>query len=417
MKPVHRTTLFLGLGLLVLGAFRSARLARADAFYRSARIESIRQATLLEPGNALYPAGVAEWVAAREGDPRPDLVRAIGLNPRDPALHIRLGLEQEQRGNSGEAERQLLVAADVSAKFTPRWTLANFYFRAGNEGSFWRWARAALSISYGDRRPLFDLCWKLGADAREILARAVPGRRDVRRDFTADLLRRGEWTAAARLSGALVEDASPAERLFFLGVTDTLLRNSRPVMAFEVWNSLCRRGILPYRPRGPGTPPRLTNTRFEQAPLRHGFDWRFTSTEGLHIAPAPAGLRINLGGDQPENCGVLTQFVVLPPGAYRLRCRYSTKTGIFSPPSASTGLHWRVYYGRNLLASSPALPLSDRGDVTLEFRVPAGARGGRIALHHLRASGATRMEGTVTLAEVTIEQRNSSSGTMRGQEP
>ena len=85
--------------------------------------------------------------------------------------------------------------------------------------------------------------------------------------------------------------------------------------------------------------------------------------------------------------------------------------------AASTGLHWRVYDGRRLLASSPALPLSDGGNVTLEFRVPAGTRGGRVALHHLRASGATRMEGTVTLAEVTIERRSPSSGTMRGQEP
>ena len=56
------------------------------------------------------------------------------------------------------AERWLLDAARVDRQYEPRWTLANFYFRQQKMDDFWKWMRAALEVSYGDRVAAFDLC-------------------------------------------------------------------------------------------------------------------------------------------------------------------------------------------------------------------------------------------------------------------
>ena len=39
--------------------------------------------------------------------------------------------------------------------------------------------RAALEVSYGDRRLAFDLCWRMTQNAEEVLAQAIPDRHEV----------------------------------------------------------------------------------------------------------------------------------------------------------------------------------------------------------------------------------------------
>ena len=73
----------------------------------------------------------------------------------------------------------MLDAARVDRQFEPRWTLANFYFRRERPDEFWKWMRAALEVSYGDRRLAFDLCWRMTQDADEVLTQAIPDQHDV----------------------------------------------------------------------------------------------------------------------------------------------------------------------------------------------------------------------------------------------
>ena len=73
-----------------------------------------------------------------------DFDRAVSLNPRSAAAWIARGLEAETAGDRKKAEASLKRAAEIDRTYLPRWTLANFYLRAGDLPSFWIWARRAM---------------------------------------------------------------------------------------------------------------------------------------------------------------------------------------------------------------------------------------------------------------------------------
>src|SRR6185437_12999593 len=108
-------------------------------------------------------------------------------------------------------------------QFEPRWTLANFYYRRGNEAEFWKWMRRALEVSYGDRTPAFDLCWRVTPDAKEILARAIPDRHDPLAAYLRYLVAkgRGDQSAPAALRLAAFQDSS--DRLALMLACDALI--------------------------------------------------------------------------------------------------------------------------------------------------------------------------------------------------
>src|SRR5579859_3821061 len=103
-----------------LGAWRSARLALA-----------------VSPDDAEYHFRL--WQSKPEGAPdiSAELDRAVSLNLRFTAAWIARGLEAESAGDGRLAEASLLRAAEIDHTYLPRWTLANFYFRAGDRTQFW----------------------------------------------------------------------------------------------------------------------------------------------------------------------------------------------------------------------------------------------------------------------------------------
>ena len=146
----------------------------------------------------------------------------------------------------GHAERWLLEAARVDRQFEPRWTLANFYFRQQKMDEFWKWMRAALEVSYGDRDAAFDLCWSAAPDAATILARAIPERHAVLAAFV------GTWWEAAGRCGAggsgLIASAGrerssgPDAEAVLDAEMDRLLAAGRWAEAREIWVNLGIRG-------------------------------------------------------------------------------------------------------------------------------------------------------------------------------
>jgi tetratricopeptide (TPR) repeat protein len=164
--------------VLALAAALAIVRARADAEFRRGTPEAVERAVDLAPSNAEYLLFRALQLDYDGADATPLLERAANLNPMSSTPRIRLGLAAEIRSDNASAEKWFLDAARIDHQFEPRWTLANFYFRRENLPEFWTWLRAALEVSYGDRRPAFDLAWRTGSPAGEI-ARAIPDRGDV----------------------------------------------------------------------------------------------------------------------------------------------------------------------------------------------------------------------------------------------
>ena len=99
--------------------------------------------------------GVCAWISARLGftasesnaeyhfrqwqalEERPELIRALKLNPRYSEAWIAMGLAAESMGDRKVAEASLHNAAAIDRAYLPKWTLANYYLRAGDMPRFW----------------------------------------------------------------------------------------------------------------------------------------------------------------------------------------------------------------------------------------------------------------------------------------
>ncbi len=333
---------------LTAAAAWSVWLARADAEFRRGTPEGVARAMELLPDNTAYLAFGALQAEYDGQDAGPLLRRIVELSPALSAPRIRLGLAAEQRGDAVEAERWLREAYSVDHQFETRWTLANFYFRQGR-AEFWTWMRSALEVSYGDRRPMFDLCWRMSSDADEIL-RVVPDREDVAADYLVFLMSRPEALAAA---------AKKVHRQELLLVaTDALLEAKRYADSVAVW-----------RQAGRAAPQGVTAPDFEAPQTGHGFDWRWTVVEGVkHHAPA----RIQLSGTQPEGVELVRQYVGgLRPGA-RYRLQWTTTAKL-------RGLEWRINGGpADFRADAEVAVLAlwyqrPRGEVRAEAQFDAGS--------------------------------------------
>lgn len=344
---------------LAAAAVWAVALARADAAFRDGRVE---QAVALMPGNAayVYEAALREEYEGR--DAASLLRRAAELNPTASAPRIRLGLLAEQRGDAAEAERWLRGSYDVDRQFETRWTLANFYLRQDRPEEFWTWIRSALEVSYGDRRPAFDLCWRMSGDAREIQRRAIPDREEVAASYLGYLMDRRQWDA---LAAAAEQVRTPA---MLLGATDALLASGRYRDAAAVWRWLGR-----AEPRG------ITGPAFEEPRTGQGFDWRTVPGEGITHLPLDGGRghRIRLNGSQAETADLLRQYA----GGLQAGSRYRLT---WQADGVIPGLQWWV-------DGKPGETFVAQAEVAL------------LTLRYQRPRGEMRAEGAIDIRRVSVE--------------
>ena len=386
MDFVRRVAGAAALAAMAVAGWFALRLAVADAAYRQGTPESVARAAALEPLNTAYLTLHALQLEYAGGDARPELEKIVRITPDASAPRIKLGLEAEARGDAGEAEKWLLDAARVDHQYEPRWTLANFYFRQQKMDQFWRWMRAALEVSYGDRSAAFDLCWREAPDASVILERAIPERHEVLAAWVWYLASRDRGDAAEaaiRLSKARDLDDAAVLNLEM----DRLVEAGRREAALQIWKSL-----------GYADPPESGNLiehpDFEAPRVGHGFDWRLIENAGVKFTPietppAPAELRISFDGMQPEACLLLEQFVGIEKGK-RYVLRWEAR-------GDATGVAWQ--------AGAESGTVHGGDDWTRgELGFAAGKDGEALALRYARPLGEARTEGSIELRHISVQE-------------
>ena len=367
---------------LALAAFFSFRLAQASAEFGRGSPESVAHALEILPRNTDYLSLRALQLEYDGGNAAPLLERAAALSPLSSAPRIRLGLAAETRGDFPAAERWLLEAARVDHQFEPRWTLANFYFRRARAAEFWKSMRAALEVSYGDRTPAFDLCWRLSQNAQEIFERAIPEQSDVLGAYLAYLLG-GHRDAAGPVAVKLAAMRDPAYTGLLEAACDALLDIGNAGDAREVWRLL-----------GHPAPRGIANGDFAHPSVNHGFDWRLLESAGVtHVHLDPAGHRILLSGKQPESRDLLRQIVAVETGQ-RYELHWETRTHGIAPPS---GIEWSVAGRREAVAAA-----EDWQKGVVSFTAPAGLV--PITLVYRRPTGQPRAEGFIEIRAVSLEE-------------
>ena len=391
----------LAAGLAAAAAW-SARLAWADAWFRTGTVAGIEKALALTPRQAAYSVRLALLVSG--GDPAraaAALERAVALNPNDARAWIELGLRDEASGDLARAEPALLRAAAESRLYLPRWTLMNYYYRRGDTERFWRWARQAVPMMWGDPRPLFRLCGRVREDG-QLIGRLEIARPEWRAAYLFYLLDAGRPDLAAPAVRGLLESRREADAPLLIEACDRLLAAGDSGDARAIWD-----GLIPARPISAGTLPGgsgglLYNGDFEISPTGRGFDWRLSALEGIGAAreDAAGGLRLTFSGGQPENAEPLSQLAPVEENtAYELRFGYRT-SGI----AAQAGPSWRIDdAGRGIaIAAGESLDSEEPAASRIPFVTPPGCRLVRVALTSRRQPGSTRMAGFIVLRKVEL---------------
>lgn len=388
----------IALAALVAASHWSLRVGYADSLFARWDPQDISGARRLAPTNAKY------WTRMR-GEGTEPLTRALALNPYNSEAWIELGLERELGGDPKEAERLLLEAVRVDRTFVPLWTLANFYFRQQRREEFWVWARRAAAIAPHDQSALFDLCWRMSQDDREILEKAIPRSRVILAQYLYYLLRTGRLQAATKAAEMLTEAGQPPDKAAVLACCDRLLESGRVLDAEGLWKRLCRAKWVPYPANAAEGGQWLNNGEFRIAPLNAGFDWRIVRNAGVEviIPKSSTGVSVEFSGRQAENCLLLEQVVPVR-GGRRYRLGYSYRTEGIPPGS---GLRWvagALGGEGGWLAESEHLSSEDWAEGALRFSTREGIDGGRIVLLYRRAPGTTRIEGVLRLRRVWLQQ-------------
>ena len=375
----------------------SARLAWADHLCRASSEEEVRRGVTLAAGDAQCWLRLAALEAARGGNPEASLERAAGLAPDDFHVWIELGIRAEARGDLARAEQYLLRSAGASTQYLPRWTLANYYFRRGDEPHFWHWTRAALDTAWSDPAPLFRLCWNMAPDPRRILEHAIPPRPQILNAYLQFLIATDRLDAALPVASRLAAVARANDLSALLWYEDKLLARASVQPATELWNALCARRLLGYTPLSLEP---LTNADFAIKPLGAGFDWRLPDPIGVSVARSRGEpLLVAFSGRQPDRCAALWQLVPVSPGA-RYRLGFTYRTNDIAP---GTGLQWRIRDGRTgaeIPADSPQLSSSEWQQAETTFRSPPDTQLVSLELAYQRSPGTTRIEGSLRLRDL-----------------
>jgi hypothetical protein len=391
MIYLHKLVALIWLVPLIIAAWFSIHLAAADAQFQLRTPESVARAIAIEPRNTDYVTLRALQLDYDGADSTPLLERAAQLSPLNSSPRIRLGLAAEIRGDFDAAEKWLLDAARVDRQFEPRWTLANFYFRRAASASsetqnverFWNAMREALAVSYGDRRPAFDLCWRMPGASSNFQDRAIPDRRDVLAAYLQYTLD-AHPDAAGPVALKLAHFSDPSDRPLLLATCDRLIATDA-ASALRLWRAI-----------GYAAPAGVFNGNFITPPLNHGFDWRLIESPGVvHTQldqPRPAR-RVALDGRQPESCALLTQVVSLEPHARYTLC-WEARTSGFSAPA---GIEWRIAELRAMIGPSDAPAFGSAAFVATSELAP-------LTLFYQRPAGQARAEGFIELSRVVIEK-------------
>lgn len=380
----------------------SVRVGWADAWFRTETVAGTEKALSLTPDQADYSVRLALLVS--DDDPAraaEALGRAVALNPRDARAWIELGLRYDAGGNSALAERALLRAAEESRTYLPRWTLMNYYFRRHDTEGFWRWAKRAVPLIWGDPLPLFHLCGRVREDG-ELIARLDIRRPEWRVAYLFYLLDAGRSDLAGPSVRRLRESHRDADAPLLLAACDRLLAAGRSGDARAIWDGLSAARRTPGGSVRGGSGGSIYNGDFAAPPTGHGFDWRLPRIEGISAAreEAPAGLRLTFSGGQPDSAEPLAQLAPVEENtAYELKFDYRT-----SEIAAGAGPNWRIGdAGRGLgIAAGESLGSEDPTEGRIAFVTPPGCRLLRVALASERRPGATRIAGYIVLRNVEL---------------
>jgi hypothetical protein len=377
----------------------STRLARADLLARHDTVDALLAASRIEPANAEYHARIASLDPSRQDQ----LLAALQLNPRNPSWWIMQSIRQEEDGDLAGAEASLLRANAVCRYYTPRWSLASFYYRQKNLSGFAQWARASMSVGYGDSESLFRMAQKLGLSSEAILRDMVPGNPDKVAAYLYMMMSDGNVDRLYQPAAKLVDLGATTSRNAVLDNSETLFLHGRTAQALDLWNRTVDARWVAFSALDPKAGKSLARGNFRGERIEKGFDWKYPVPQGVSVSAAESdgSLRLEFSGKEPPACELASQLIpLLPRRKYHLTVRYR---GESIPPDS--GLQWSVVTatpGPPVATLPLHAPAAQVAEQSADFQTPPTQVPMKLLLSYSRAPGTTRVEGTLWIESVNL---------------
>lgn len=384
---------------LTYGIFDAARLARADRLARQDTVDALLAASRIEPTNADYHARIASLDPSRQDQ----LLIALQLNPRNPSWWIMQSIRQEEVGDLDGAETSLLQANAVCRYYTPRWSMASFYYRQKNLPEFAKWARASMSVGYGDSESLFRMAQRLGLTSEAILEDMVPGDPDKVAAYLYLMMSDGNIERLYPPAAKLVDLGAKTFRNAVLDSSETLFLRGKTAQALALWNRAVEARWVAFSALDPKAGKSLARGNFRGERIEKGFDWKYPAPQGVTVSAAESdgSLRLEFSGKEPANCELASQWTpLLPQRKYHLAVRYRGE----SIPKES-GLQWSVVAvsaGPSIATLPLRAPAAQVTEHSADFQTPQTQAPMKLLLSYSRAPGTTSIEGTLWIQSVEL---------------
>jgi tetratricopeptide (TPR) repeat protein len=377
----------------------TVRFACAERLSHRDTVEALQAALRMTPGNADYYARIATLDPSRDDELRV----ALALNPRDPSWWIMSSVSQEEAGDVAGAEKSLRQANMVSRYYTPRWSLAAFYYRHGNNSEFIKWARSALSVGYGLPESLYQMAQKLGFPSNQILDDLLPAVPERVDSYLHLLLQQGKVEQEYAAAAQLLRIGSKENRSSVLETCESLFIADQIDQAVALWNSAIQVRWMDLSPLDPLSGKSLGDGSFAGEALELGFDWKSSIPSGISTSRSvpDRSLYLEFSGSQPEAGELISQFVpLLPNRHYQLQVHYRLR-----PTHSESGLQWSVLpvpSGKPLMVGLMNLSSETFVEQSFLFETPPQQGPMRILLSYIRLPGTTRMEGTLWIQSAQL---------------
>jgi hypothetical protein len=376
-----------------LALLLAAQSAHAEWLALPDTVESLEAAYRVDPANAEYPARLATLDASR----REDLKAALRSNPWRASWWILESVQLEQDADLGAAERSLLRANAVCQYYTPRWSLASFYYRQRNRDAFLKWARLALAAGSGAPEPLFQMAARFDIapdDAPRLLLPPMAAKVEAFRRF---LVGRGEGSRTYSIASELLSLGSRENLAGVLESSEALFVAGQTDQSVALWNQAVRSGWLKAGELDPASGRSLASPVFTGG-FGSAFLWRYWSpSEVVASAEADGSLRLTFSGRQPERCPILSQNLPLLAGR-----RYELAIESASPGGADgAGIEWAIQTvpaGGKIAGGNVA----GSGLQRLSFETPPKPGPVYLGISYQRPSGHVRYEGSFSLKSVAL---------------
>jgi len=389
----------------------------ADYYASSRTADAYQRAVRIQPGNAEFVSARAVFLAVN-GDPSTAvdqaLQAAVSMNPADAEALMALGLRAENRGDLAAARTFLERAASASRLFKPAWTLANFYFRTGEDARFWPMIERCLTMieprnlepmSF-DPSPIFDLAWHQEANPAKIRA-IVPKRAATIIPYLRYLYFTDRFRAALDVWPDALAAANPGVPQDFEAIllfSEYLIYQNYATEAVAVWNDSIKRGFVQSTPLDPATGNFVENPEFVYPAIAHSFSWFPAHLPGVFVTEAPHAMRFEFTGNEPENFELLWKFLPLGSGRNFRLTWDADASRLEKPPGAPSGLAFTLdELPAGGQAGHPCAPFASEGKGACELSVLPATRVLRLSLRYQRPIGATRLKGVFVLSAAHLE--------------